>query len=567
MAAAVVIPVLHRDQQIAVLEYYSAEPLYIDGPRGEKWASIARIAEQARFSAVAAAELRQAAVDRAAVTNVVAVLGESADLSSALRNTLDAVRTTFGWSYGSYWQVDEEQEVLRFKVDSGTVSDEFRKVTLAATFAEGAGLSGRAWRAGDLVFVRDIGELTDCVRAPAAQRAGVSSGVCFPIHSNGRIVGTMDFFTGDFIDLSESRASALRNVAQLVSQRLEIVRAVENTAENAQALLDTVSRLRAASDDATRVAQDAVSRASDMTNEVEALGNASTAIGDVIKIISSIAEQTNLLALNATIEAARAGEAGKGFAVVAERGQGPGPGDRRGHPAGRGADRRHPEQHAHGLRRHPHHERDDRPDGRRAGAHERGPRGAGPDGEQPAVLALDRQPVEDSADLGVPVGPLVRARPEGGVDRDAVLVAGGHEPLVLRDQVVVGAAAQQQPRQVAAVGGEQVQQVVVGTGDRAAGEDPRDEGGHVRALVPLAHVGQIQRAGEAGGGREPARLAQRPLEGAVAAHGQARHERVLAAGRDAEERRHHGSAAPRTGTSRTSRRTPRRRRSCGAPAA
>ncbi|GID92719.1 methyl-accepting chemotaxis protein [Amorphoplanes digitatis] len=317
MAAAVVIPVLHRDQQIAVLEYYSAEPLYIDGPRGEKWASIARIAEQARFSAVAAAELRQAAVDRAAVTNVVAVLGESADLSSALRNTLDAVRTTFGWSYGSYWQVDEEQEVLRFKVDSGTVSDEFRKVTLAATFAEGAGLSGRAWRAGDLVFVRDIGELTDCVRAPAAQRAGVSSGVCFPIHSNGRIVGTMDFFTGDFIDLSESRASALRNVAQLVSQRLEIVRAVENTAENAQALLDTVSRLRAASDDATRVAQDAVSRASDMTNEVEALGNASTAIGDVIKIISSIAEQTNLLALNATIEAARAGEAGKGFAVVA----------------------------------------------------------------------------------------------------------------------------------------------------------------------------------------------------------------------------------------------------------
>ena len=65
------------------------------------------------------------------------------------------------------------------------------------------------------------------------------------------------------------------------------------------------------------MAQEAVSRASDMTQEVEALGQASTAIGDVIKIISSIADQTNLLALNATIEAARAGESGKGFAVVA----------------------------------------------------------------------------------------------------------------------------------------------------------------------------------------------------------------------------------------------------------
>jgi methyl-accepting chemotaxis protein len=141
--------------------------------------------------------------------------------------------------------------------------------------------------------------------------------MCFPILSHGRIVGTMDFFTSEFIELSESRASALRNVQTLVSQRLDVVRTAELSADSARALLDSVSRLRAASDDATRVAEEAVSRASAMTQEVEALGQASIAIGDVIKIISSIADQTNLLALNATIEAARAGEVGRGFAVVA----------------------------------------------------------------------------------------------------------------------------------------------------------------------------------------------------------------------------------------------------------
>ena len=317
MTAALVTPVVQRGQVVAVLEYFTAGPLSIDAPRSEKWATIARIAEQARSTALARAELRQVADDRLAVTNVVTALGESHDSPSALRIALDSVRTAFGWAYGSYWEIDGGQNVLRFKTESGSAGDEFRKVTLAATFAEGVGLSGRAWRANDLVFVRDIGELTDCVRAPAAQRAGVRSGVCFPILSHGRIIGTMDFFTTEYINLSDSRSSALRNVAQLVSQRLDIVRAAETASDNSRALLDTVNQLRSASDDATRVAKDAVNRASDMTHEVEALGVASTAIGDVIKIISSIADQTNLLALNATIEAARAGEVGRGFAVVA----------------------------------------------------------------------------------------------------------------------------------------------------------------------------------------------------------------------------------------------------------
>ncbi|RKS75600.1 GAF domain-containing protein [Motilibacter peucedani] len=315
MTNGVLLPIVEDDVVVSIMEFYSTSPL----PHfaGAKWESIIRIATIVRHDAIATAQLKETLSDRVAVTTVVSEISKAKSQDEALRTALDTVRTAFGWAYGSYWALDEEADVLRFGVESGSAGDEFRKVTLEASFAEGVGLSGRAWKSRGLVFVRDLAEVTDCVRAPAAQRAGVKSGVCFPIVIGDRVVGTMDFFVTETIELSESRAAALRNVQQLVSQQLSVLRGVEVDAANARALLETVTLLREAAHDAGRVAGEASGRASAMTHEVEDLGRASAAIGDIIKIISTIADQTNLLALNATIEAARAGEVGRGFAVVA----------------------------------------------------------------------------------------------------------------------------------------------------------------------------------------------------------------------------------------------------------
>ena len=310
-------PIRHERRVVAVLELYSQVPLAREPGRRTRLLTAVRVVELALCRAIARAMLQEIADDRLAVTEVVEKLNQADSEQSCARVALEVVREAFGWVYGSFWRIHEGSNVLRFDIESGSAGPEFREVTLAATFAEGVGLSGRAWRARDLVFVPDLAELTDCVRAPAAGRVGVKSGICFPIIINGRVDGTMDFFTDRTVSLTDSRMGALRNVQQLVSQRMETLRRSEAEKAGARALLESVDQLRGATADAERVANEAVHRASTMIGEVDSLGSASAAIGDVIKIISSIADQTNLLALNATIEAARAGDVGKGFAVVA----------------------------------------------------------------------------------------------------------------------------------------------------------------------------------------------------------------------------------------------------------
>lgn len=126
---------------------------------------------------------------------------------------------------------------------------------------------------------------------------------------------------GDLDNTAES-------LTKLSSESLEQVQKVAAAAQEASANVSTVAAAteelsssimeisRQVSSQAT-IAAASTHAINDTTDRVVLLTEASTKIGDVVRLITEISNQTNLLALNATIEAARAGEAGKGFAVVA----------------------------------------------------------------------------------------------------------------------------------------------------------------------------------------------------------------------------------------------------------
>ncbi|WP_209001823.1 methyl-accepting chemotaxis protein [Stappia albiluteola] len=145
-------------------------------------------------------------------------------------------------------------------------------------------------------------------------------------------IRNFDRAVSESLDAVTNASSELRTTAESMSaiadetsqQSSAVASATEQAASNVQTMAAATEELTSSIGEigrqvsaSTRIARQAVDDADKTNAQVQALANAASKIGDVIRLINDIAAQTNLLALNATIEAARAGEAGKGFAVVA----------------------------------------------------------------------------------------------------------------------------------------------------------------------------------------------------------------------------------------------------------
>jgi len=266
---------------------------------------------QALFNAISRA---QAVIEFTMEGNVITA---NANFLSALGYSLEEIRdhhhrmfvdeaTRQSADYREFWA----------KLGRGEfVADEFKRigkggkeVWIQASYNPIMDLAGKPFK-----VVKYATDISQQVRM-REHMAGVLKGVTASAASLSAAAGQLTAVSQEMSANAEETAAQANAVASASEQVSTNVQTVAAGTEEMSASIREIARNAA---DAAKVAREAVNLAATTNATVTKLGDSSTEVGNVIKVITSIAQQTKLLALNATIEAARAGEAGKGFAVVA----------------------------------------------------------------------------------------------------------------------------------------------------------------------------------------------------------------------------------------------------------
>ncbi|GAA3446886.1 hypothetical protein GCM10018955_63250 [Planomonospora venezuelensis] len=133
---------------------------------------------------------------RAAQHAMTEVLADAASSQEAANDVVAAVTNALGWTYGEYWQVDEDRAVM---TRIGCWSRPGRDLSAFAAghpvmLARGQELPGMAWENGEPFWLADLDAVSpDFSRVKPALEAGLHAAVALPVRSGDQVLGVLVF--------------------------------------------------------------------------------------------------------------------------------------------------------------------------------------------------------------------------------------------------------------------------------------------------------------------------------------------------------------------------------------
>ena len=124
------------------------------------------------------------------------ILAEACEVEDALIAAIRAICRSEGWDAGQYWRYDERCGVLRYQTGWSLSTAEIKAVadeSKEATFAPGTGLVGLVWQTAEPLWVPDLAAERRVQRKDIAARTGWKNAFLFPVLSQGKAIGVLDF--------------------------------------------------------------------------------------------------------------------------------------------------------------------------------------------------------------------------------------------------------------------------------------------------------------------------------------------------------------------------------------
>jgi len=144
----------------------------------------------------------------------------------ALERCLSAICEFSGWPIGHiYKRVTGENDVL---ISSGIWFEQnsdlfkkFREVTEASTFAKGVGLPGRIWDRGSPVWIDDVTQDDNVLRASDGAHLNVRCGFGFPVNIKGRLAAVLEFYSDEAFERDDQLLTLLGSMGEQVGRVIE----------------------------------------------------------------------------------------------------------------------------------------------------------------------------------------------------------------------------------------------------------------------------------------------------------------------------------------------------------
>jgi PAS domain S-box-containing protein len=192
----------------------------------------------------------------AAQLALTSLLNEDQPVELTARRIMETVCQNLGWDIGVLWDVGECVRTVEYWHAPSIDSEAARALCEDHEFPRGVGVPGRVWDSGKALWVENFEDHHLFPRAPLAARAGMRTVFAFPITSQGRVMGVMEFFSAVVREPDQALMPVMtligaqigdyierRRTSQALRESEERYRLVSETAQDAIFTIDEHSRI------------------------------------------------------------------------------------------------------------------------------------------------------------------------------------------------------------------------------------------------------------------------------------------------------------------------------------